>query len=293
MLLSAFLLEIPAIAADTAVWDGSVAASFSGGSGTADDPWKISNGSELAYLASVVNSNESDTHDKYYILTADIDLGGQEWIGIGNQNDAAKAFKGKFDGNGKVIISFRKSCHEVSHVFAFNAFREYRFRFTVDGKLNGNGNPLLCGNVGLDGYFGSIFASKAVGQYFNRHFNLASGRYGEHPDRLYLDSIAGGDVLLGQLESYLAFLVLRSGKTEHAVHHAAVLQVILGVLPDFNIIAILLRFYTVYIVWEGSKVLLRVSDKNRLRFTVMASVLLLLCPWLIEVLFGNLMMILN
>lgn len=72
-----------------------------------------------------------------------------------------------------------------------------------------------------------------------------------------------------------------------------VLQVILGVLPDFNIIAILLRFYTVYIVWEGSKVLLRVSDKNRLRFTVMASVLLLLCPWLIEVLFGNLMMILN
>lgn len=106
MLLSTFLLEIPAIAADTAAWDGSVAASFSGGSGTADDPWKISNGSELAYLASVVNSNGSATYNKYYILTADIDLGGQEWIGIGNQNDAAKAFKGKFDGNGKVITGF-------------------------------------------------------------------------------------------------------------------------------------------------------------------------------------------
>ena len=106
MLLSTLLLEIPAIAADTAAWDGSVAASFSGGSGTADDPWKISNGSELAYLASVVNSNGSATYNKYYILTADIDLGGQEWIGIGNQNDAAKAFKGKFDGNGKVITGF-------------------------------------------------------------------------------------------------------------------------------------------------------------------------------------------
>lgn len=106
MLLSTFLLEFPAIAADTAAWDGSVAASFSGGSGTDDDPWKISNGSELAYLASLVNSNGSATYNQYYILTADIDLGGREWIGIGNQNDAGKAFKGKFDGNGKVITGF-------------------------------------------------------------------------------------------------------------------------------------------------------------------------------------------
>ncbi len=106
MLLSTFLLEFPAIAADTAAWDGSVAASFSGGSGTADDPYKISNGSELAYLASVVNSNGSATYNKHYILTADIDLGGQEWTGIGNRDDAGKAFKGKFDGNGKVITGF-------------------------------------------------------------------------------------------------------------------------------------------------------------------------------------------
>lgn len=106
MLLSTFLLEFPAIAADTAAWDGSVATSFSGGSGTDDDPWKISNGSELAYLASLVNSNGSATYNQYYILTADIDLGGREWTGIGNQNDAGKAFKGKFDGNGKVITGF-------------------------------------------------------------------------------------------------------------------------------------------------------------------------------------------
>ena len=106
MLLSTFLLEFPAIAADTAAWDGSVAASFSGRSGTDDDPWKISNGSELAYLASLVNSNGSATYNQYYILTADIDLGGREWTGIGNQNDAGKAFKGKFDGNGKVITGF-------------------------------------------------------------------------------------------------------------------------------------------------------------------------------------------
>lgn len=117
MLLSTFLLEFPAIAADTAAWDGSVAASFSGGSGTDSDPWKISNGSELAYLASLVNSNGSATYNQYYILTADIDLGGQEWIGIGigNQKGATQAFKGKFDGNGKVITGF-----------AINEERDYR-----------------------------------------------------------------------------------------------------------------------------------------------------------------------
>lgn len=106
MLLSTFLLEFPAIAADTAAWDGSVATSFSGGSGTDSDPWKISNGSELAYLASLVNSNGSATHNQYYILTADIDLGGREWTGIGNKRDKAKAFQGNFNGNGKVITGF-------------------------------------------------------------------------------------------------------------------------------------------------------------------------------------------
>jgi hypothetical protein len=32
------------------VWDGSIATSFNGGSGTQADPYKISNGSELAYF---------------------------------------------------------------------------------------------------------------------------------------------------------------------------------------------------------------------------------------------------
>ena len=154
MLLSTFLLEFPAIAADTAAWDGSVAASFSGGSGTDSDPWKISNGSELAYLASLVNSNGSATYNQYYILTADIDLGGREWTGIGNQNDAAKAFKGKFDGNGKVITGF-----------AINEERDYRpglfgrldggavvKNLTVHGRIRAgakkdNYSGLLCASV--------------------------------------------------------------------------------------------------------------------------------------------------
>lgn len=155
MLLSTFLLEFPAIAADTAAWDGSVAASFSGGSGTADDPWKISNGSELAYLASVVNSNGSATHNQYYILTADIDLGGREWTGIGNQNDAGKAFKGKFDGNGKVITGF-----------AINEEREYTpglFGMLDGGAVVKNLTVHGCIRAGAKKDFGGLLCASVNG----------------------------------------------------------------------------------------------------------------------------------
>ena len=36
---------------DGEIWDGSVASAFAGGSGTESDPYLISNGAELAYLA--------------------------------------------------------------------------------------------------------------------------------------------------------------------------------------------------------------------------------------------------
>ena len=55
------------------LWDGSVAASFSGGDGSAEKPYEISSGAELAYLAAQVNAGNTydDTH---FILTNDIDL---------------------------------------------------------------------------------------------------------------------------------------------------------------------------------------------------------------------------
>ena len=45
-------------AQNISVWDGSTAAAFAGGTGTAEDPYQIANGAELAYLASSVNSEE-------------------------------------------------------------------------------------------------------------------------------------------------------------------------------------------------------------------------------------------
>ena len=91
------------------VWDGSTAAAFAGGTGTAEDPYQIANGAELAYLASSVNSGETYT-GKNFVLTANIDLNGLPWTPIANSFSNAllggsnyRVFAGDFDGNGYTI----------------------------------------------------------------------------------------------------------------------------------------------------------------------------------------------
>ena len=91
------------------VWDGSTAAAFAGGTGTAEDPYQIANGAQLAYLASSVNSGETYT-GKNFVLTVNIDLNGLPWTPIANSfSDALlggsnyRIFAGNFDGNGYTI----------------------------------------------------------------------------------------------------------------------------------------------------------------------------------------------
>ena len=91
------------------VWDGSTAAAFAGGTGTAEDPYQIANGAQLAYLASSVNGGETYT-GKNFVLTANINLNGQPWTPIANSfSDALlggsdyRVFAGNFDGKGHTI----------------------------------------------------------------------------------------------------------------------------------------------------------------------------------------------
>lgn len=71
------------------------------------------------------------------------------------------------------------------------------------------------------------------------------------------------------------------------------LTMITGLLPDFRIIGWLLQFYIVYVVWEGASVMMQVEEKNRLRFTILSSLLLILCPAVIQFVFDKLTAILN
>lgn len=71
------------------------------------------------------------------------------------------------------------------------------------------------------------------------------------------------------------------------------LKIAIGVLPDFRVMGLLLQFYTVYVVWEGSDKLMRMAENDRLRFTILVSVLLIVSPSLIEWIFNKLTIMLN
>lgn len=98
--------------AQTPVWDGSVADSFAGGTGTEEDPYQIATPAQLAKLAQDVN-NEITYEGKYFVLTSDLDLGGEnkvQWVPVGNGYN--QAFGGVFDGKGMTISDMYISMDE-------------------------------------------------------------------------------------------------------------------------------------------------------------------------------------
>ncbi|MEG1562481.1 MAG: Yip1 family protein [Bacteroides sp.] len=88
-------------------------------------------------------------------------------------------------------------------------------------------------------------------------------------------------------------IVLTQQFVGYAMVVVFLLQLIVGLLPDFRIIGWLLQFYTVYVVWEGASVLMHVEEKNRLRFTILTSILLIVCPAVIQIVFDRLTTLLN
>lgn len=118
LLLATILLPFTTLKAQN-VWDGSVAESFAGGTGTQDDPYLIETGAQLAYLAQLTNQSPASTNGTYYKLIEDIilnekvldenyDLIGtpaNPWTPIANvtSNNMGNSFKGDFDGAGHVI----------------------------------------------------------------------------------------------------------------------------------------------------------------------------------------------
>ncbi len=106
------------------VWDGTVAGSFTGGSGTAEDPYLIADGAQLARFAAIVNGTDGMTQNTAANgkLTADIVLNDTEgwenwnesteglnsWTPIGNSWE--NQFTGTLDGDG----------HSVSGIYISN-----------------------------------------------------------------------------------------------------------------------------------------------------------------------------
>ena len=136
-------------------WDGvEIATSFSAGNGTKENPYQITNGSELAYLKKIVEENLlTDLKDKYFILANDIDLGGNNWQGIGTDNE--KIFTGHIDGQGFSIKNFKIETptiiNNIDYYSFFNTVTDSQIENinfnNVEIKTTISDNPIVLGIV--------------------------------------------------------------------------------------------------------------------------------------------------
>lgn len=101
-----FIIAFPSFSEKrtSTLWDGSIATSFNKGSGLVNDPYIISDGSELAYFFTVINGEESSNYfNKYFELSNNIDL---DNISLPVLNPL-KVFSGSFDGNGYSLFNLK------------------------------------------------------------------------------------------------------------------------------------------------------------------------------------------
>ena len=120
------------------LWDGSIAEAFAEGEGTEDEPYLISDGEELAYLAQLCNANGELTKGKYYELASDIVLNedvlnddfslngtpANIWTPIGKDNN--NAFQGFFDGKN----------HKIEGVYIPSGDNAAFFGYTKNAKIS-------------------------------------------------------------------------------------------------------------------------------------------------------------
>ncbi|MBQ8360381.1 MAG: DUF1282 family protein [Bacteroidaceae bacterium] len=72
-----------------------------------------------------------------------------------------------------------------------------------------------------------------------------------------------------------------------------VLDILMGLFPSFFVLRWILQFYLVYIVWEGAKVLMEIAEEKMLSYTLVASIIILASPAMIDFVFGQLSKMVN
>lgn len=127
---------------------------YSGGTGSKQDPYKISSLQDMVTLSNMVNNEGYSYSNQYFIMTNNIDfssltenswwvpIGVEHYIGVPNET-SARAFSGYFDGNGYTVSNLT-----LYHTFAYNGLfgfiknatiknlqiRNVQANFTVDNE---------------------------------------------------------------------------------------------------------------------------------------------------------------
>lgn len=159
LLVLAITLSVCINAQTIPVWDGSVATSYGGGSGTLSDPYLIKTPEQLAKLAYAINveyvNNYANIH---FRLENDIDLGGEKgkrWTPIGFKG---RTFDGIFDGNSKTIHNCNINIKDGNDV-AVGLFGSIGFSAGIIKNLTlGGTSMVVCSGTSLKvgsivGYF--------------------------------------------------------------------------------------------------------------------------------------------
>jgi|GEM_PF-1619428 GLUG domain-containing protein len=121
-----------------------------------DGTYNIVSAAGVKSLAELVNAGDN-FEGKTIVLTADANLGGEEWMPIGNgtrsgQTYTGNAFKGTFDGNGKTIsglkITNRSGSDAAGLIGVLDGGTVKNLTLDVDINVSDN-NDLAAGCVGL------------------------------------------------------------------------------------------------------------------------------------------------
>ena len=136
VLLAAMMLSLVVVSTSAAAWDGTTVSESLKGEGTAEKPYLIETGADLAFLAKTVNEGEAYI-GKYFTQTADIDLGNKEWTPIGN---LGKPFSGVYNGQGHKITGFSMTQSKVlmglfGHIAATNDTEAGIANLTLEGNI--------------------------------------------------------------------------------------------------------------------------------------------------------------
>lgn len=195
LLMIMLCLLIGVAVADERHWtdDGIAATSFAGGSGTQTDPYRISNGAELAFLANLVNTSVNET-EYYCCLISDIDLSQHIWTPIGLYMPGKyTSFRGTFDGCGKAISGMQIICDQPYYCVGL---------FGMVGTRDGGAtikNVFLQGEIRSEGI--NVHSGVCVGGLLgdtdnatlveNCHVKVAINLINNQADALYAGGIAG------------------------------------------------------------------------------------------------------
>ncbi|MDD6526569.1 MAG: fibronectin type III domain-containing protein, partial [Oscillospiraceae bacterium] len=109
------------------LWTDYATGSFSSGSGTREDPYRIGSAEELALLAKLTNMEDKNYNSANYVLTSDIDLSAHCWVPIGSITGNGSSlvsdagFFGVLDATGHTITNM-KILSDYEDVYQYGLF---------------------------------------------------------------------------------------------------------------------------------------------------------------------------